>query len=436
MLCDKCKKRSTENLHDITVSTANKEHLIMPEKLTDPKTLLIPWMLILRVAKSCRRRQDPRCYLFISSFVFTMLYILIQDEYLYHNRDLQEMKMYGVDQNDTGNIRDEKTNTKRGITSSKTPLIFFHTRRLHTPLVYDGDCEITRDPARFDESHAVVFHAKDLPLPRSIAKRRHNRDQAWVYFNLESPKNTRKVEKNEMLFNLTITPIRESDIVHPYGYFAEIEEETPIDLDVPDKNSLAAWCVSNCKVGFRNKFVTLLQRYIKVDVYGACSQMFGKRAICERNSRGCSRFLRKYKFYLAFENSLCKDYVTEKYWEALDRWNVPVVLAANIDTLIPGSFIDARKFKTVKDLAKYLQYLDQNYDAYLKYFDWRKKYTLDVVTQDALRTDNWLPELCDFLVDGDWSERRIVNISEFYGVESNCPRKHFDEVMTIIDGGV
>eukprot|EP00112_Aurelia_sp_Birch-Aquarium-sp1_P017125 Seg395.6 transcript_id=Seg395.6/GoldUCD/mRNA.D3Y31 product="hypothetical protein" protein_id=Seg395.6/GoldUCD/D3Y31 len=151
---------------------------------------------------------------------------------------------------------------------------------------------------------------------------------------------------------------------------------------------------------------------------------------------GCNRFLRKYKFYLAFENSLCKDYVTEKYWEALDRWNVPVVLAANLDTMIPGSFIDARNFKTVKDLAKHLEYLDRNYDAYLKYFDWRKKYTLDVVTQDALRTDSWLPELCDILTDGDWSERRIVNISEFYGVERNCPSKHFDEVMEVIQGGV
>eukprot|EP00112_Aurelia_sp_Birch-Aquarium-sp1_P022690 Seg649.15 transcript_id=Seg649.15/GoldUCD/mRNA.D3Y31 product="hypothetical protein" protein_id=Seg649.15/GoldUCD/D3Y31 len=170
-----------------------------------------------------------------------MLYILIQDEFVYHNRDLQDIKMYGADQNDTENTKHEKTNAKRGITSGKTPLIFFHTRRLHTPLVYDADCEVTRDPARFDESHAVVFHAKDLPLPRSITERRRNRDQAWVYFNLESPKNTRKVKQNEMLFNLTITPIRESDIVHPYGYFTQIEEETPIDLDVPDKDALVAW---------------------------------------------------------------------------------------------------------------------------------------------------------------------------------------------------
>ena len=26
---------------------------------------------------------------------------------------------------------------------------------------------------------------------------------------------------------------------------------------------------------------------------------------------------RKYKFYLAFENSLCQEYITEKFWKAL-----------------------------------------------------------------------------------------------------------------------
>ena len=35
---------------------------------------------------------------------------------------------------------------------------------------------------------------------------------------------------------------------------------------------------------------------------------------------------RRYKFYLSLENSLCTDYVTEKFWEPLRRDIVPVVL--------------------------------------------------------------------------------------------------------------
>ena len=37
--------------------------------------------------------------------------------------------------------------------------------------------------------------------------------------------------------------------------------------------------------------------------------------------------LQEYKFFLAFENSLCKDYITEKFWlRALDNNIVPVVM--------------------------------------------------------------------------------------------------------------
>ena len=41
---------------------------------------------------------------------------------------------------------------------------------------------------------------------------------------------------------------------------------------------------------------------------------------------------------------------------------------------IPGSYINVMDFKTVKQLAEYLQYLDKNSTAYNEYFKWRLKY--------------------------------------------------------------
>ncbi|KAL9982593.1 hypothetical protein ACROYT_G004655 [Oculina patagonica] len=42
---------------------------------------------------------------------------------------------------------------------------------------------------------------------------------------------------------------------------------------------------------------------------------------------GCLEEYQRHKFYLAFENSLCVDYITEKYWRnSLERGLVPIVL--------------------------------------------------------------------------------------------------------------
>ena len=57
----------------------------------------------------------------------------------------------------------------------------------------------------------------------------------------------------------------------------------------------------------REEYVKELQRYIPVDVFGDCGSLH-----CKRGSPACAARMAHYKFYLAFENSLCTDYVTEK----------------------------------------------------------------------------------------------------------------------------
>lgn len=56
-----------------------------------------------------------------------------------------------------------------------------------------------------------------------------------------------------------------------------------------------------------------------------------------------------YKFYLAFENSICRDYVTEKLYNSLLFSTVPIVYGgADYDAigLPPNSYIDVRNFKS------------------------------------------------------------------------------------------
>src|SRR5258705_827989 len=81
------------------------------------------------------------------------------------------------------------------------------------------------------------------------------------------------------------------------------------------KTKLVALFVSNCHTtSKRENLVRELSNYIPVDIYGGCGNMS-----CPRSQTGqCIDILNKdYKFYLAFENSLCRDYVTEKFFNML-----------------------------------------------------------------------------------------------------------------------
>jgi hypothetical protein len=114
-------------------------------------------------------------------------------------------------------------------------------------------------------------------------------------------------------------------------------------------------------------------RHVKVDSYGA--------VLRNRELPGPDRgrdtklaTLARYKFTLAFENSIASDYVTERLFEALIAGSVPVYLGApNVDELAPGDrcFIDASDFSGPESLAAYLNRLDRDHAAYAEYVAWR-----------------------------------------------------------------
>ena len=89
---------------------------------------------------------------------------------------------------------------------------------------------------------------------------------------------------------------------------------------------LVSWVVSNCNrvTSKRMEYVEELMKYIPVDIYGRCGDY-----PCANKSGTfpCDyKVAINYKFYLAFENSICVDYVTEKFFNNLLLPVVPIVM--------------------------------------------------------------------------------------------------------------
>ena len=144
--------------------------------------------------------------------------------------------------------------------------------------------------------------------------------------------------------------------------------------------------VSNCYApSARNAFVKRLKKYMDVDVYGECGNL-----LCPRSrEESCRRMVgQKYKFYLSLENSLCLDYVTEKYFSMMQHNVVPIVLSlqgSHAKLSPPHSFINAMDFSSVRRLADYLKEVDANDTKYNEYFWWKSLYTVRNSERDFIK---------------------------------------------------
>lgn len=223
--------------------------------------------------------------------------------------------------------------------------VFLKNNCLHT------NCFVTNNRKFFDSKitkfDAIVFNGRnldsfDLPNERSPLQR-------YIYMMTESADYYPICEPAfNNFFNWTATYRLDSDIPITYMVIRNMNGEIVgpklkmkwISLDsrnvsleesfyrkIQRKTKTAAWFVSRCATrGGREVIVRRLQNALrsfglKIDIYGACGTSY-----CKKNDFTCEKTLRKdYFFYLAFENSLAVDYVTEKVIRAMQNDVVPIV---------------------------------------------------------------------------------------------------------------
>ena len=173
-----------------------------------------------------------------------------------------------------------------------------------------------------------------------------------------------------------------------------------------------------------------------VDVLGNCGKKKLNESVAEcaksYNDTCIRELMSEYKFYLSFENSLCKDYITEKFFKVLDLPVIPVVYGAgNYSIHMPrNSFVDVHNFTTAKSLADYLKTVAGSSEMFLSYFKWRQDYEqvseikllrTPVGYHDFLKLEpQALCNLCQYLHDKSHQNKVITDLPAFWGMGKNC----------------
>ncbi|KAE9548736.1 hypothetical protein FO519_008055 [Halicephalobus sp. NKZ332] len=259
----------------------------------------------------------------------------------------------------------------------------------------DWNCELVSG-GNIEEADVAIMQA------RNKLSRKPN--HLFVFYSQESPQNSARLGDTGSYFNMTFGFRHDSPAASPYGYTVKLAEKSRIPPGTPvidvnlvkNKSKGASWFVSHCGThSRREELVKSLQSFVQVDIYGACGSMrCNKGTSCENSID------EDYHFYMALENSICQDYITEKLWnQGYTHTVIPIVLKRSIiePYAPPNSFIAFDDYKTIEEMANHLKLLMENELEYLKYFEWKRDYAviyLDGKNHDALERPWGFCQLC------------------------------------------
>ena len=258
-----------------------------------------------------------------------------------------------------------------------------------------SNCFATKDRSilPLEEYDAIIIHIRGLPNDWPKVR---SPNQRYIMLSIEAPIHLAEYRHlDQLMFNWTMTYRLDSDFPIPYAW---IDQVMPLPAPIGStqlqkfivhhgkkavekgpnladgKVGLAVQFVSNChSASGREIYVRELQKHIPVDIYGKC----GEFKCAKDKGWECYRMTEsKYKFYLSFEDAMCKDYATEKFFTMYSLKMIPIVLGgANYSQMAPPhSFINAVDFKSPKALAHHLKILDADDAKFNEYFWWKDFY--------------------------------------------------------------
>jgi glycoprotein 3-alpha-L-fucosyltransferase len=275
--------------------------------------------------------------------------------------------------------------------------LIFHQRDLETELISKYSTNV----------FSWLENTEQIPFKGSIGKKlSNNKNQIWILWNDEATFIDTSFNTISNLFNWTLSYKTDSEVYEgSYGFVRPNQNNiTKHDLlnykkeiyfkQFKKRKNAILWFVSNCQSKYRIQIALDISKYYPVYIYGKCDPLEGmsqserksKYPYLSVNSGGngecgagsvCEmQKLNTFKYYLAFENKNCTDYLTEKVWRSLNKHIIPIVCQPEANSYkrlaIPSkSFIHLEKFKfNIQRLTNYLIEMDKRFDLYFDHLKW------------------------------------------------------------------
>ncbi|KAL4234179.1 hypothetical protein ACF0H5_005832 [Mactra antiquata] len=291
-----------------------------------------------------------------------------------------------------------------------------------------SNCMLSLCPHSANNSDAVIFHGRNIP--KTLTYKRPP-GQVWIFAEDESPLTYDydgqhwRSENWRHAFNWTMTYDKsKTDIYLPSGELwpKKVTDRKNFYQIAKNKSKTAIIISSHCTTeSLRMEYVKELQKYIDVDVLGTCGREWhcGKAWIHD----DCFAILNKsYKFYLAFENALCRGYRTEKFFE---NFNYDIVMVARAglgkrDIIEPrDAYISASDYSSPQQLGIYLKQLSENPMEYAELLQQKSNYYYPGFGEFYQRA---LCDICERMNNQDKYRRTITDLVKHVDVEHSCKK--------------
>ncbi|KAI9620725.1 hypothetical protein H4Q26_013392 [Puccinia striiformis f. sp. tritici PST-130] len=223
-----------------------------------------------------------------------------------------------------------------------------------------------------DDAHVVVWPSPTVDISKYDGEksRRERPGQLQGFWSLESAeyypliKRARQqlVMKDPKAFDFEVTYKTSSDFPIPYAYGFIDFRKASLAFEARRQDKIAAAFISNCVI---QQFD--LNPLIDGQPQHKLSRWEEKMSIIQR-----------YKFTIAFENSNDEDYVTEKYYQALEAGSIPIHLGQTPEQFekfkpSTNSTLNVADFKTVEALADRIKQIANDRVLYESMLAWKKE---------------------------------------------------------------